>query len=96
MTATLEDLEYETEYCCVAFVTTSEDETFYGEPQTFTTSVDPDGIKSLTQTLSKGEGEWYDLSGRKIVNGKLSNGKLPRGINIIRYADGTSKKVLMK
>lgn len=47
MTATLEDLEYETEYCCVAFVTTSEDETFYGEPQTFTTSVDPDGIKSL-------------------------------------------------
>ena len=97
MTATLEDLEYETEYCCVAFVTTSEDETFYGEPQTFTTGeMDPDGIKSLTPTLSKGEGEWYDLSGRKIVNGKLSNGKLPRGINIIRYSDGTTRKVLIK
>ena len=89
MTAALEDLEYETEYCCVAFVTTSENETFYGEPQTFTTSIDPDGIKSLTPTLSKGEGEWYDLSGRKLD-------KPQKGINIIRYADGTSKKVLVR
>ena len=54
-----------------------------------------DGIRSLTPTLSKGEGEWYDLSGRKIVNGKLSNGKLTRGINIIRYPDGTTKKIEM-
>ena len=46
-----------------------------------------DGIKeikneSLTPALSEGEGDWYDLSGRQIVNGKLSNGKLPRGIYI--------------
>ena len=41
-----------------------------------------DGIKSLTPVLSEGEGDWYDLSGRQIVNGKLSNGKLPRGIYV--------------
>jgi hypothetical protein len=62
-----------------------------------------DGIReikdeSLTLALSEGEGDWYDLNGRKMANGQSSmfNGKLPRGINIIRYADGTSKKVLIK
>ena len=38
----------------------------------------------------------YDLSGRQIVNSKSSNGKLPKGINIIRMSDGTVKKVLVK
>jgi hypothetical protein len=42
---------------------------------------------SLPQPLQK-EGSqaaaWYDLSGRKIVNGKLSNGKLPKGIYIYK------------
>ena len=38
----------------------------------------------------------YDLSGRQIVNGKSSNSKLPKGINIIRMSDGTVKKVLVK
>ena len=93
MTATLENLEYETEYCCVAFVTTAEGETFYGESQIFRTDpVDPDGIKeieSLTPALSKGEGDWYDLNGRKLAAPQ-------KGINIIRYSDGTSKKVLLK
>ena len=37
------------------------------------------------------ESEVFDLSGRKIENGKS-----PKGINIIRYSDGTTKKVLMK
>ena len=32
---------------------------------------------------------WYDLSGRKL-------NKPQRGINIIRYSDGTSIKVLVK
>lgn len=39
-------------------------------------------IKSLTLSLSEGEGAWYDLSGRKMVNGKWSNRKLPKGIYI--------------
>ena len=60
-----------------------------------------DGIEeikdeSLTPALSESEGVWYSLDGRQIVNGKWSNGKLPRGINIIRYSDGTSKKLLVK
>lgn len=38
----------------------------------------------------------YDLSGRQIVNGKSSNSKLPKGINIIRMSDGTVKKVTVK
>ncbi len=40
MKTTLQDLEHDTEYCCVAFITTSENETFYGELQTFRTETD--------------------------------------------------------
>jgi len=42
---------------------------------------DPDGIKTLSNSPLKGE-DIYDLSGRKIVNSKLSNCTLPRGIYI--------------
>ena len=57
-----------------------------------------DGIDEMKneELRMKNEGEWYDLSGRQIANGKLSNGKLPWGINIIRDSDGTTKKVLVK
>ena len=51
---------------------------------------DADGISSLTPNPSPRRGEeWYDLAGRKMVNGKLSNGKMPKGIYI---RDG--KKIL--
>ena len=93
MVASLENLEYETEYCYAAFVKTSVGDTYYGEEQIFKTGeVDPDGIKeieSLTPALSKDEGDWYDLNGRKLD-------KPHKGINIIRYSDGSSKKVLIK
>ena len=89
MTATLENLEYETEYCYAAFVTTSEGETFLGEQQTFRTSFDPDGIEDIKATEEVTEVARYDISGRMI-------GKPQKGINIIRYSDGTSKKVLVK
>ena len=89
MTATLEDLEYETTYKYVAFVTTSEGETFYGEMQTFTTSFDPDGIEEVKSSEEATEVARYDLQGRMIA-------KPQKGINIIRYSDGTSKKVLIK
>ena len=53
-----------------------------------------DGIQeikneSLTHALSKGEGDWYSLDGKKL-------GKPQSGIKIIRFSDGTSKKVLVK
>ena len=89
MTATLEDLEYETTYCYVAFVTTSEGETFYGEVQTFSTSFDPDGIDGVKADAEATEVGRYDLSGRKLAG-------LQKGINIIRYSDGTARKVLVK
>ena len=56
--------------------------------------LDPDGIEeikneSLTPALSKGEGVWYSLDGKK-------HDKPQNGINIIRMSDGTIRKVLMK
>ena len=41
MTASLSNLEYETAYCYVAFVRTSEGDTFYGEEMTFTSGESP-------------------------------------------------------
>lgn len=89
MTATLEDLDYETVYCCVAFVTTEENETFFGEVQTFSTNVDPDGIGDIMATEEAVEVARYDIQGRKID-------KPQKGINIIRYSDGSTRKVLVK
>jgi len=37
----------------------------------------------------KNDGSWYSLDGRKFD-------KPQKGINIIRYSDGTSKKVMAK
>ena len=90
MTVVLEGLEYDTEYCCVAFITTSEGETFYGEEQTFTTGpIDPDGIEDVKAAKDVTEIARYDIQGRKLD-------KPQKGINIIRYSDGTSRKVLVK
>lgn len=50
----------------------------------------PDGIAHLFVNTEDGA-TIYDLNGRQYVNGKL-----PRGINIIHYSDGTTRKVLMK
>ena len=67
--------------CYVAFVTTEENETFYGELQTFKTGeIDPDGIIDIDQLPSDIELSVYDLNGRQINNGSTSNRKLPRGI----------------
>ena len=89
MSATLEDLDYDTEYCYMAFVTTSEGETFYGEPQTFKTSFDPDGIEEIVESEEVTEVARYDIQGRMIS-------KPQKGINIIRFSDGTTRKVIVK
>ena len=41
------------------------------------------------------EGTAFNLAGQK-VSGKWSNGKLPRGLNIIRFPNKKSRKVLVK
>ena len=45
-----------------------------------------DGI-GLTPAVSKGEEDWFTLDGKKLI-------KPQRGINIIRYSNGTTRKVL--
>ena len=56
----------------------------------FYTEIDPDGIKGVEAEPSPtSEAEYFDLQGRRIDKAK-------KGINIIRNANGTTKKVLIK
>ena len=56
----------------------------------FFTEIDPDGIKGVeAEPFPTSEAEYFDLQGRRID-------KAQKGINIIRNADGTTKKVLIK
>ena len=66
MEANLTNLEYETTYTYVAYVKTSEGETFYGEERTFTTPEAPTGIKTIgeeTTTNSHIVNAYYNLRG---------------------------------
>ena len=90
MTANLKDLDYDTEYCYVAFVTTSEGETFYGEQQTFVTEADLTPVEEL-----KAENAPASIIARYDVQGRRLN-KPIRGINIILMSDGTTRKVVVK
>lgn len=91
METTLSGLDYNSTYAYVAYVTTSEGETLYGDQRTFTTGVNPTGIVEVAADTPKAKyaAGIYDMNGRKIE-------KTQRGINIIRFADGTVKKVLVK
>ena len=88
MQVVLDGLKPQTTYTYRAFVRT-EIGTTYGEEQTFTTDV-PTGIGfiDVEKTAPTVVG-YYDLSGRKL-NGKK------HGVVIERYADGTSRKVMVK
>ena len=91
MEAELTGLSYQTTYHYVAFVTTSEGETFYGEEMSFTTGEDPTGVEEMA--MDKGQlaipTGIYDLNGRRLA-------RMQRGLNIVRYADGKVKKVMVK
>ena len=89
MTATIDDLEYETTYSYVAFVTTSEGETFYGQQQSFSTNMDPDGILDVEAGEEVKEVARYDAQGRRLQGAQ-------RGLNIIRYSDGSTRKVVVR
>lgn len=90
MTATLADLESETEYVFRAFVTTSAG-TKYGEEQTFTTISNPAGIavtivdKSANKTVIG----YYDMNGNRYNAPQ-------KGFNIILYSDGSSNKIFVR
>ena len=52
------------------------------------------GIEEITSAAMDEATEIYDLSGKKIVNGKLSNGKLPHGVYIVKTKSKTFKMVV--
>jgi len=91
MTTTLEGLDYLTTYCYVAFMTTSEGDTFYGELRTFETGEDTSGIEDIPSATKTAAGtqKVYDLNGRRIAQPR-------RGLSIIRTADGRTVKVMKK
>lgn len=73
----------------------------FGTIVAFTDEDDTDDIEDIEHSplnTEHSEVAIYNLAGRKIVNGQSSivNAKWPQGINIIRYSDGTSRKVLIK
>ena len=92
MEATITGLDYETEYRYVAFVKTTEGETFYGDVRSFTTGVNTTGISEIAHDDAAGdvhEVARYNLRGQCIDTPE-------RGINIIRYSDGTTRKVIVR
>lgn len=91
MTATLKNLDYESTYSYVAFVTTSEGETFYGDVRSFTTGADLTGIENVEVSTQEQATEVarYNMNGYRITSPQ-------RGINIVRMSDGTVRKVMVK
>lgn len=91
METTLQALDFNSQYTYVAFVRTSEGETFYGAEQTFSIGEDPDGVVStaVAPTASAVPVAIYDLRGHRLPD-------LQKGINIIRYSDGSAQKILVK
>ena len=65
---------------------------------TATFTMDPDGIEPVnsSESMVPSEESVYNLAGQQMVNGKSSNGKWPKGINIIRVSDGTTRKVIRR
>ncbi len=93
MTASLSDLEYETTYCYVAFVKTTEGDIFYGEEQSFITGEDPMGIGGImvdaSDSLPVTVIARYNMNGQQITSPQS-------GVNILRMSDGSVKKVMVK
>lgn len=90
MTATLPELRPDTEYAFRSFATTP-NETTYGEERTFRTKVnlsfiDEIGGEEVADVAVEG---YYDLRG-------VRHDEAVRGFNIVRYTDGTVRKILVK
>ena len=89
MSAQLIGLDYESDYRYVAFVTTSENETFYGEQQTFKTESNTEGVDDIQYKPKAVEEMRFDLQGHRLDAPK-------KGLNLIRMSDGTTKKAVVK
>ncbi len=92
MQVVLDGLMPSTTYCYRAFVTTVGG-TIYGEEHTFTTAADEStGIEAVNDNTIHRKitvSGYYDLKGHKMSAPQ-------KGLNIVRYSDGTTRKILMK
>lgn len=89
MEVTLVDLQPNSTYYYRSYAKTSSS-TIYGEERSFVTGNGSTGIDNMefgvsTSTITG----YYDLGGRKFNN-------LQKGLNIIRYSDGSVRKVMLK
>ena len=91
MSATLANLEYNSTYKYRAFVTTAKGTT-YGDEVEFETGNDPVGVESII--IDKSATEVFEIA-RYDIHGRLLS-KPSRGINIIIYSDGTTRKEIIK
>ncbi len=93
MSATLKDLDYSTTYCYVAFATTENNETFYGEEQLFTVGPNQTGIESVKEDVGSNEPAaivgYYDINGMRLSQPQ-------KGLNILKMSNGTTKKIMVK
>ena len=89
MQASLTGLSYETDYCYMAYVTTAEGETFYGEQQQFRTGTDTSGVTAPRATAQATVVAYYDLRGRRYATPQP-------GLNIVLMSDGTTHKVVKR
>ena len=95
MEVALTGLDYNSEYVYVAFVTTAEGDTFYGEERSFTTGENPSGIETVPLEEAQGTNTPATVVARYNMNGQKISTPQP-GINILHMSDGTARKVLIK
>ncbi len=89
MNATLEGLKESSEYTYRAYVTTAKGTT-YGEEQSFTTEKGA-GINDI---IADEKSEVVEVA-RYTIDGRMID-EPQRGVNIVRYSDGSVRKVLVK
>lgn len=89
MQAQLKGLRPETSYQYVAFIRTVKGDEFYGAVRSFTTGTFQIATDIETAVQCQPTEAIYDMSGRK-------HNKIQKGLNIIRMADGTTRKVVVK
>ena len=92
MTASMDNLEYNTTYACRSYAITST-KTYYGEEIMFTTGENPTGIEDVYADYNTQEPATviarYNMNGQPIAMPQ-------KGVNILRMSDGTVKKVYVK
>lgn len=90
MEVTIAGLNPNTTYAYTTYITTSENETFYGEEENFETG---DGTTAISEVVAEPTHSVvigiYDINGRKL-------NEIQHGLNIIRFEDGTVKKIFKK